>query len=94
MIYPLDKRNTKKLKTKPADSLINTSISVKFFSKKAKITKSLFMKNSKNNNIILGFSIWFQLIQWIDQKLLNSKMVQIITVNNTTCFFPSPRQLH
>ena len=24
------------------------------------------MKNSRNNNIILGFSIWFQLIQWID----------------------------
>ena len=38
------------------------------FSKKAKITKSLFMKNSRNNNIILGFSIWFQLIQWIDHK--------------------------
>ena len=26
------------------------------------------MKNSRNNNIILGFSIWFQLIQWIDHS--------------------------
>ena len=26
-------------------------------SKKAKITISFFMKNSKNNNIILGFSV-------------------------------------
>ena len=74
MIYPLDKRNTKKLKKtkkkqkKTADFFVNTCISVKFFQKKAKITKSLFMKNSRNNNIILGFSIWFQLIQWIRQK--------------------------
>ena len=29
------------------------------FSKKAKIAKSLFMKNSRNNSIILGFSVWF-----------------------------------
>ena len=28
------------------------------------------MKNLRNNNIILGFSIWFQLIQWIDQLTL------------------------
>ena len=28
-------------------------------SKKAKITMSFFMKNSKNNNIILGFSFSF-----------------------------------
>ena len=68
MIYPLDERNTKKLKPKPADFFVNTCISVKFFQKKEKITKLLFMKNSRNNNIILGFSIWFQLIQWIDHE--------------------------
>ena len=28
-------------------------------SKKAKITISFFMENSKNNNIILGFSLFF-----------------------------------
>jgi hypothetical protein len=28
-------------------------------SKKAKITIFLFMKKSKNNNIILGFGFWF-----------------------------------
>ena len=52
LIYPLDKLNTKKLKTKQL-------YFIQIFSKKAKITKLLFMKNSRNNNIILGFSIWF-----------------------------------
>ena len=27
------------------------------------------MKNSRNNNIISGFSIWFQLVQWIRQNI-------------------------
>ena len=61
MIYPLDKRNTKKLKTKNQTSwfFCKHLYFSQFFSKKAKITISLFMKNSRNNNIILGFSIWF-----------------------------------
>ena len=44
MIYPLDGRNTKKLKktkTKTADFFVNTRISVKFF------------KKSQNDNIII-----------------------------------------
>ena len=54
-----------------------------FFSKKVKITKSLFMKNSRNNNIILGFSIWFQLIQWIDHwSWKNNNVEQIIAYSN------------
>jgi len=61
LIYPLDKRNTKRLKnqkTKPADFFVKLVFQSILF-KKAKITKSLFMKNSRNNNIILGFSVWF-----------------------------------
>ena len=57
MIYPLDSQNTKKTKT--ADFFVNTCISVKFFQKKARLSVSFFMKNSRNNNIILGFSFWF-----------------------------------
>ena len=45
----------KNKKKKPADFCI----SVNFFSKKGKVTKPLFMKKSRNNNIILGFSVWF-----------------------------------
>ena len=46
MIYPLDSRNTKKIKktkTKNADFFVNTRISVKFFQK----------KKSQNNNITI-----------------------------------------
>ena len=50
-------KKIKKTKNKTADFFVNTRISVNFFQKKAKITISLFMKNSRNNNIILGFSI-------------------------------------
>ena len=56
MIYPLDGRNTKKLKTKTVDFFCKHPYFSQMFSKKAKITTSLFMKNSKYNNIILGFS--------------------------------------
>ena len=58
MIYPLD---TKKLKSQQPNKLIfcKHQYFSQFFSKKAKITKSLFMKNSRNNYIILGFSNWF-----------------------------------
>ena len=34
----------------------------KLKNQKAKITKSLFMKDSRNNNIILSFSIWFYVL--------------------------------
>ena len=64
MIYPLDSRNTKKLKNKTADFFVNTRILVKLFQKKAKIIMSFFMKNSKNNNIILGFSFQFYVPIW------------------------------
>ena len=56
MKNPLDGRNTKKPKTKPADFFVNTHISGKSFQQKAKITLSFFRKKSQNNNIILGFS--------------------------------------
>ena len=52
MFYPLDSRNTKKPNTK---MLIFYKQQL-YFSQIAKITKSLFMKNFKSNNIILGFS--------------------------------------
>jgi hypothetical protein len=58
MSYPLDSRNTKKLKNQKLKQLIfQHPYFSHLFSKKAKITISLFMKNSRNNNIILGFSI-------------------------------------
>ena len=59
MIYPLDSRNTKKLKNKKPQLLgffCKHSYFSQIVSKKAKIIISFFMKNSKNNNIILGFS--------------------------------------
>ena len=55
MFYPLDSRNTKKLN----ETLIfykQQSYFSQIASKKAKITITFFMKNSKNNNTILGFS--------------------------------------
>ena len=59
MFYPLDSRNTKKPKN-PKTKLLSFYKQQSYFSqivsKKAKITISFFMKNSKNNNIILGFS--------------------------------------
>ena len=56
MSYPLDSRNTKKPKTKMLSFYKQQSYFSQIVSKKAKITISFFMKNSKNNNIILGFS--------------------------------------
>ena len=56
MIYPLHGRNTKKPKTKTADFFVNTGNFSQIVSKKAKMIICFFMKNSKNNNIILGFS--------------------------------------
>ena len=59
MFYPLDSRNTKKIK-KIKNKMLSFYKQQSYFSqivsKKAKITISFFMKNSKNNNIILGFS--------------------------------------
>ena len=59
MFYPLDSRNTKKIK-KPKTKMLSFYKQQSYFSqivsKKAKITISFFMKNSKNKNIILGFS--------------------------------------
>ena len=56
MFYPLDSRNTKKTK-KPKTK--KQSYFSQIVSKKAKITILFFMKNSKNNNIILGFSFMY-----------------------------------
>ena len=68
MSYPLDTRNTKKTRNKMLIFINNNLIYLsQIVSKKANVTISFFMKNSKNNNIILGFSfmyvhIWFQFI--------------------------------
>ena len=59
MFFPLDSRNTKKLKTKMLSFYKQQTYFSQIVSKKAKITISLFMKNSKNNNIILGFSFMY-----------------------------------
>ena len=56
MFYPLDSRNTKKLKTNMLSFYKEQLYFSQIVAKKAKITISFFMKNSKNNNIILGFS--------------------------------------
>ena len=56
MIYPLDRRNTKKPKTKMLSFYQQQSYFSQIVSEKAKILTSFFMKKSKNNNIILGFS--------------------------------------
>ena len=59
MIYPLHGRNTKKPKTKTADFFVNTGLFSQIVSKKAKIVIYFFMKKSKNDNIILGFSFMY-----------------------------------
>ena len=61
MIYPLDKRNTKKLKKQKQNQLIffKHLYLCQIFSKKARIRLSVFIKNSINSNIIFGFSICF-----------------------------------
>ena len=51
-------KKTNKPKTKTADHFVNARISSQIFSKKAKIIY-FFYENSKNNNIILGFSFYF-----------------------------------
>ena len=59
LFYPLDSRNAKKLKNpklKCRGFYKQQSYFRKIVLKKAKITISFSMKNSKNNNIILGFS--------------------------------------
>ena len=56
VFYPLDSRNTKKPKTKMPCFYKQQSYFSQIVSKKAKITIYFFMKNSKNNNIILSFS--------------------------------------
>ena len=67
MFYLLDSRNTKKPKTKMLSFYKQQSYFSQIVSKKAKITILFFMKNSKNNNIILGFG------QRIEQKVKNQK---------------------
>ena len=62
MNYSLDRRNTKKLKktkTKMLSFYKQQSYFSQIVSKKAKITISFFLTNSKNNNIILGFSFMY-----------------------------------
>ena len=67
MINPLDGRNPKKPKIQTADFFVNIGILVKLY-KKAKIIISFFMKNSQNNNIILGFSFSFMYLVSVDAK--------------------------
>ena len=58
MFYPLDCPNAKKLKktkTKMVSFYKQKLYFSQIVSKKAKLTKSFFMKNFKSNNIILGF---------------------------------------
>ena len=55
MIYPLDERNTKKLKktkTKPADFFVNTCISVKLFQKKPVDQMSAKLIGLKNSAVV------------------------------------------
>ena len=59
MFYPLDSRSTKNKKQKLNCFYKQRSYFSQIVSKKAKITIKFFMKNSKNNNIILGFSFYF-----------------------------------
>ena len=61
MFYPLDSRNTKKIKNKikMLSFYKQQSYFSQIVSKKAKITISFFMNDSKNNNIILDFSYKF-----------------------------------
>ena len=70
MIYPLDGRNTEKPKTEMLSFYQQQS-----YLRKSQNINIFFMKKSKNNNIILGFSfqflvlrIWFYFIQWIRHK--------------------------
>ena len=56
MFYPLDSQNTKKPKTEMLSFDKQQSYFGQIVSKKAKITISFCMKNSKNNNIILSLS--------------------------------------
>ena len=55
MWYPLDEKSNK-TKTKLLSFYKQQSYFSRIVSKKAKISISFLMKNSKNNNIILGFS--------------------------------------
>ena len=55
MFHPLERRNTKRTKSKMLSFYKQLYFS-QIVSKKDKITISFFIKNSKNNNIILGFS--------------------------------------
>ena len=54
--------------------------SSQIFSKKATITISLFMKNSRNNNIIFGFSIWFCVsgFSWSNGFVKNPELAKCI----------------
>ena len=56
MFFPLNSRNTKKLKTKML-SFFKQNFFCQIVSKKAKITILYFMKNSQNTNIISDISI-------------------------------------
>ena len=53
MFYPLDTRNSKKPKIKSFYK--QQPYFSQIVSKKAKITISVFVKNSKNNNFVIGF---------------------------------------
>jgi hypothetical protein len=63
-IYSLDSGNTKKPKIKMLMFNKQQSYFSQIVSKKAKITILFFMKNSKNNNIILGFIFYFYVFRF------------------------------
>ena len=59
MFYPMDSQKTKETKNKMLSFYKQQSYFSQIVSKKAKITISFAMKNSNNNNIILGFTFQF-----------------------------------
>ena len=77
LFYPLDSQNTKELKNQKTKMLIfykQQSYFSQIASKKAKITIFFFMKNSKNNNIILGCSFLYLVSLYpTNRTLMNQK---------------------
>ena len=78
-VLSLDSRNTKKLKTKMLIFYKQQSCFSQIVFKKANLKLSFFKKNSKYNNIILGFSFWFYVFGF---SLSNNKQFLPIA-----CFF-------
>ena len=73
VINPLDGRNTEKPKTKMLSFYQQQSYFSQIVSEKAKILTSFFMKKSKNNNIILGFSFTYLVLVYPMDSTLVTK---------------------